>query len=59
IEGGNITFACPGTMTLYAAEHLFDPEIAVPYGLPQFPESVCIECMLKAARDGAAFAELQ
>lgn len=24
IEGGSITFACPGTMTVHAAEHLFE-----------------------------------
>ncbi|MDD1965958.1 type VI secretion system tip protein VgrG [Pseudomonas putida] len=54
IEGGNITFACPGTMTLHAAEHLFEPGIAVPYEVPQFPEGICVECMLKAMNGGSA-----
>jgi uncharacterized protein (DUF2345 family) len=59
IEGGNITFACPGTMTVYAAEHDFNGPEQTSRGLPLFPESVCVECMLKAARSGAPFAELQ
>jgi type VI secretion system VgrG family protein len=52
IEGGNITFACPGTMTVHAAEHLFEPGIAVPYELPQFAQGICVECMLKAMNSG-------
>jgi len=54
IKDGNITFACPGTMTVYAAEHAFDPEVAVPYELPQFPEGICVECMLKAMNGGSS-----
>lgn len=48
IEDGNITFACPGAMTINAAEHLFDPEMAVPYyPLPQFSRRALPEVLAK------------
>ncbi|MDD1969303.1 Het-C domain-containing protein, partial [Pseudomonas putida] len=37
---GNITFACPGTMTLHAAEHLFEPGIVKPYSAFDSPEAM-------------------
>ncbi len=59
IKDGNITFSCPGTMTVHAAEHDFTGPEQTPRGMPIFPTSVCIECMLKAARGGMPTARLQ
>ncbi|AAW76752.1 DUF2345 domain-containing protein [Xanthomonas oryzae pv. oryzae] len=59
IEGGNITVACPGTITVQASKKSFVGPVNLGYGLPLFPESVCVECMLKAAANGSPFAALQ
>ncbi|MBN6151539.1 type VI secretion system tip protein VgrG [Xanthomonas sp. AmX2] len=59
IEGGNITFACPGTITVHASKKSFVGPANHSAPLPLFPQSVCVECMLKAARAGAPFAVLQ
>ncbi|WP_326483202.1 type VI secretion system Vgr family protein [Xanthomonas translucens pv. translucens] len=59
IEGGNITFACPGTITVHASKKSFVGPVQRSAPLPLFPQSVCVECMLKAARAGAPFAVLQ
>lgn len=59
IEGGNITVMCPGKITVRAGtKSLVGPEREA-YGLPLLPSSVCVECMLKAAKSGAPFAALQ
>jgi uncharacterized protein (DUF2345 family) len=59
IEGGNITVQCPGTITVKAATKQFVGPQQTPYGLPLMPQSVCLECMLKAARSGAPFSAAQ
>jgi len=59
IEGGNITFSCPGQIKAHASAHRFEGPKNTTYSLPLFPQSVCVECMLKAARKGAPYAELQ
>ncbi len=59
IEGGNITFACPGTIKVHASAHRFEGPKNASYSLPLFPQSVCVPCMLKAMANGALFAELQ
>ena len=59
IEGGNITVMCPGTITVRAGVKSFVGPESTPYGLPLLPQSICVECMLKAARSGAPFSALQ
>lgn len=59
IEGGNITWACPGEIKVYSSDFVFEGPANLGYGLPLFPESVCVECMLKAAENGSPFAALQ
>jgi uncharacterized protein (DUF2345 family) len=39
IEGGNITFECPGKITIYRTALTVKGPRTVPYGLPQFPIS--------------------
>lgn len=59
IEGGNITFACPGTIKVHARSHQFEGPKNASYSLPLFPQSVCVPCLLNAMANGAFFAELQ
>jgi uncharacterized protein (DUF2345 family) len=58
IEGGNITVQCPGQITVHAVQKsLVGPQTAN-YPLPTLPQSVCLECLLKAQAAGSAFASL-
>ncbi|WP_159091876.1 DUF2345 domain-containing protein, partial [Xanthomonas fragariae] len=52
IEGGNLTFACPGTITVQASKKSFVGPVQQAYPLPQFPRSSCKSCILDAARQG-------
>ncbi|WP_331716777.1 DUF2345 domain-containing protein [Stenotrophomonas sp. MMGLT7] len=52
IEGGNITFACPGNIRVHAAKKSFVGPVQQAYPLPQFPRSSCRSCILDAARQG-------
>ncbi|QSQ43041.1 type VI secretion system Vgr family protein [Xanthomonas translucens] len=52
IEGGNITVACPGTITVQASKKSFVGPVQQAYPLPQFPRSSCKSCILDAARQG-------
>lgn len=53
IEGGNISFNCPGTITVHASKKSFLPGGRGRYPLPVFPQSVCKECLLLAAQRAA------
>ena len=53
IEGGNITFNCPGTIKVEAGVKSFLPGGRGRYPLPVFPQSVCKECLLLAAQRAA------
>lgn len=55
IEGGNVTFGCPGKLTVHAAQHAFlGPDQME--ALPQFPEKVCVECLMHALQSGSPLA---
>ncbi|WP_019305281.1 DUF2345 domain-containing protein, partial [Xanthomonas oryzae] len=54
IEGGNITFACPGTITVHASRKSFVGPVQQSYPLPAFAKSVCIPCLLQAMGKGQA-----
>ncbi|KGM56566.1 type IV secretion protein Rhs [Lysobacter arseniciresistens ZS79] len=56
IEGGNISVACPGNITVHAGKKSFVGGAEEEYPLPEFPGSVCVECMLKAQVQGAPLA---
>jgi len=59
LEGGNITVECAGPITYKAAQRQFQGPTSSSYPLPLFPQSVCVECMLKAAMNGSPFSALQ
>jgi type VI secretion system secreted protein VgrG len=56
IEGGNITFACPGTITVKASAKRFEGPEKLNFTLPLMPRQVCVACLLNAAAAGSAFA---
>ncbi len=58
IEGGNITFECPGPITYKTAQRKFEGAVKTPYALPVFPNNVCLDCLLKAAASGAPVARV-
>ncbi|MCD2518435.1 type VI secretion system tip protein VgrG [Massilia sp. G4R7] len=55
IEGGNITVQCPGNITIHAAKKSFIGPASMSYALPLMPQSICVECLLKARAAGAPF----
>ncbi|MFC3551862.1 type VI secretion system Vgr family protein [Lysobacter cavernae] len=55
IEGGNITIACPGTITVHAGKKAFVGPVNESFALPKFPDSVCEECIKRAAVAAQAF----
>jgi uncharacterized protein involved in type VI secretion and phage assembly len=59
LENGDITFQCPGKITYHTVQRKLTGPTRSPYALPLFPQSICIECMLKAAQSGAPFSALQ
>lgn len=54
IDGG-IAVQCPGTITVHASKKSFTGPTSQGYGLPTFPEGVCIECLKRRAAQRGAF----
>lgn len=55
IKDGNITFACPGTISIKATSKSFGGPTREAYVLPTFPKSVCKRCKRNAAGSGSPF----
>ena len=55
IEGGNITFECPGTITYRAAVRNLGGAQKMNYQPPILPGNVCIECLIKRAQTRGPF----
>lgn len=58
IEGGNITFEAPGSITYKSSMRTLQGPVQGGYALPQFPQSVCIECLMRRAAQRTAFISL-
>jgi type VI secretion system secreted protein VgrG len=61
IEGGNITFACPGTISIKGASKSFAGPAGMGFALPVMPSSqpvICISCLFKAFHAGSPLAAL-
>jgi uncharacterized protein (DUF2345 family) len=56
IEGGNVTFACPGTITVHAGRKSLVGPAKVIHPMPTFPQQVCQSCLLSAASMASPFA---
>ncbi|MGU7779702.1 type VI secretion system Vgr family protein [Burkholderia sp. PU8-34] len=53
IEGGNVTFGCPGKFVVYAGQHAFVGPDQLDMPLPQFPEKAGgAECLPHAMQPG-------
>ncbi|MCX7208097.1 MAG: type VI secretion system Vgr family protein [Proteobacteria bacterium] len=55
LKGGNIEIHCPGTVTVKGANHDVSGPAQMMPPLPQFPNSVCIPCLLAAMKSGSPF----
>ena len=58
IEGGHITFEAPGSITYKSSMRTLQGPVQGGYALPQFPQSVCIECLMRRAAQRTAFISL-
>ncbi len=57
LEGGDITFACPGNFTVKGGQHVFDGGGNAAAALPALPtgSAICVECLKNAAARGSSF----
>jgi uncharacterized protein (DUF2345 family) len=59
IEGGNLTFGCPGKLAVHAGNHQLEGATQINPNLPVFPGNVCIPCLLRAAEKAQPFVARQ
>ena len=59
MSGGNIEVHCPGTVSVKGAEHVVSGPDSLNIPFPQFPKSICIDCLARAAKAGSAFSKVQ
>jgi len=57
IEGGSFTAQCPGKITVQAGQKSMVGGGKLNWPMPEMPHSVCIACLLNAAKSGAPFAK--
>ncbi|WP_267875087.1 DUF2345 domain-containing protein [Massilia sp. Root418] len=57
LDGGDITFACPGNFTVKGGQHIFDGGGSGAAALPALPtgSAICIECLKNAAAKASSF----
>lgn len=57
LDGGDITFACPGNFTVKGGQHIFDGGGSGAAALPSLPtgSAICIECLKNAAAKASSF----
>lgn len=53
---GNLHVTCPGTLTFETGDRHFTGPVQELYPLPQFVQTVCVECLLKAMQAGLPWA---
>jgi len=59
MRGGNIDVHCPGTVSVKGAKHEVSGPASMNVPMPQFPQSICIDCLIRAAKAGSAFSKVQ
>jgi len=57
IEGGSFTAQCPGKITVKAATKSMVGGGTQSWCMPDMPQSVCVSCLLNAAKSGSPFAK--
>ncbi|KFF49898.1 hypothetical protein GY26_05510, partial [Gammaproteobacteria bacterium MFB021] len=53
IEGGNIDVHGPGKIDIKGAQHVFGGPTQLTQALPQMPDGICVECLLKNLSSGS------
>ncbi|MGL4410391.1 MAG: DUF2345 domain-containing protein, partial [Zoogloea sp.] len=59
LKGGNIEIHCPDMVSAKGAKHAFSGGASMNVPMPQFPETICIECLARAAKAGSIFSKVQ
>lgn len=52
LKDGNLHVTCPGTLTFKTGERHFTGPVQELFPLPQFAQTVCVECLQKAMQAG-------
>ena len=52
LKDGNLHVSCPGTLTFKTGERHFTGPVQELFPLPQFAQTVCVECLQKAMQAG-------
>ena len=56
IKDGNIEVHAPGSIDVKGAKRVFAGPTEMPYPMPQLPQQICVECMIRAAQTKMPFA---
>jgi len=56
IKDGNIEIHAPGEVDVKGAKRVFAGPTEMPYPMPQLPQNICVECMIRAAQAKMPFA---
>ncbi|MCY1372004.1 hypothetical protein D9M69_591790 [compost metagenome] len=59
LQGGDITFECPGKITYHAVQRKLAGPVQKSYPLPAFPKSICVACLLKSLKSAPAFTQVE
>jgi type VI secretion system secreted protein VgrG len=59
MEGGNIKFECPGTITVMAGAKSFTGPQKTNWSFPPMPRTICIACLKKALMSAPAFTRME
>ncbi|MGQ0599855.1 type VI secretion system Vgr family protein [Aquabacterium sp.] len=57
IEGGSFTAQCPGKITVQAGQKSMVGGGTQSWQMPEMPHTVCVNCLLNAAKSGSPFAK--
>ncbi|MDX9843136.1 MAG: type VI secretion system Vgr family protein [Aquabacterium sp.] len=57
IESGQFTAQCPGKITVKASKKAMVGPGTMGWRMPDMPQSVCVSCLLNAAKSGSPFAK--
>ncbi|MBP8190336.1 MAG: DUF2345 domain-containing protein, partial [Aquabacterium sp.] len=57
IEGGSFTAQCPGKISVKAGKKSMVGGGTISWQMPTMPQSVCVSCLLNAAKAGSPFAK--
>ena len=59
IKDGKIELHAPGTVSFKGGRHDWSGPASMSPPFPLFPKEVCVECLLRSAKAGSAFSQVQ